>query len=172
VSVWRHVRAIGLLPFVNAVLVPAAIVLLGDSANPGWGIPALTIGAGAVLLGIGLTLMVSTIRLFATRGEGTLAPWDPPRKLVVEGPYRRVRNPMISGVWFLLAGEAMLLGSVGIALWLAVFATANVIYMPLSEEPGLERRFGDDYRAYKRAVPAWIPRARPWAGPGGGLSSR
>ena len=108
--------------------------------------------------------MYRTIRLFATRGEGTLAPWDPPRKLVVEGPYRHVRNPMISGVWFLLAGEALILGSVGIAIWLAAFAAANMVYMPLVEEPGLERRFGDDYRAYKRAVPAWIPRVTPWSG--------
>jgi protein-S-isoprenylcysteine O-methyltransferase Ste14 len=162
VSVWRHVRAIGLLPFVNAVLVPLAIVLLGDSVDPGWGLPVLTIAAGVVLLLAGLTLMYSTIRLFATRGEGTLAPWDPPRKLVVDGPYRHVRNPMISGVWFVLAGEAVLLGSVGIALWMAASATANLIYMPLSEEPGLERRFGEDYRAYKREVPAWIPRVTPW----------
>ena len=155
-------RAIGLLPVVAAGVVPLVIVLTSDSLNPGWGVPALTIVGGALLAGIGLTLMWATIRLFARRGEGTLAPWDPPRKLVVEGPYRHVRNPMISGVWFLLAGEGMLTGSVGIALWLAVFATANVIYMPLSEEPGLERRFGEEYRAYKRAVPAWIPRTTPW----------
>jgi protein-S-isoprenylcysteine O-methyltransferase Ste14 len=165
VSIWRHVRAIGLLPVVNAVVVPALIVLLGDSANPGWGVPALTISAGVALAAVGLTLMYRTIRLFATRGEGTLAPWDPPRKLVVEGPYRYVRNPMISGVWFVLAGEATILGSVGIAVWLAAFAAGNVIYMRLSEEPGLDRRFGEDYRAYKREVPAWIPRTTPWAGP-------
>jgi protein-S-isoprenylcysteine O-methyltransferase Ste14 len=172
VSIWRHVRAIGLLPVVNAGLVPAAIVLLGDSVNPGWGLPAplaaLVTVAGAASAAFGLTLMYRTIRLFATRGEGTLAPWDPPRKLVVEGPYRHVRNPMITGVWFLLAGEALVLGSVRIALWLAVFAAANMVYMPLSEEPGLERRFGEDYRTYKREVPAWIPRATPWRG----LSSR
>jgi protein-S-isoprenylcysteine O-methyltransferase Ste14 len=166
VSAWRHVRAIGLLPVVNAGLVPLAIVVLSDSVNPGWGLPTplavLVTVAGAASAAFGLTLMYRTIRLFATRGEGTLAPWDPPRRLVVEGPYRHVRNPMISGVWFLLAGEALVLGSPWIAVWLAAFATANVIYMPLSEEPGLERRFGDEYRAYKRAVPAWIPRVRPW----------
>jgi protein-S-isoprenylcysteine O-methyltransferase Ste14 len=166
VSIWRHVRAIGLLPVMAAGVVPLVIVLASDSLNFGWGVPALTIVGGVLLAGLGLTLMYATIRLFARSGEGTLAPWDPPRKLVVEGPYRHVRNPMISGVWFLLAGEAVLAGSVGIALWLAVFATANVIYMPLSEEPGLERRFGEEYRAYKRAVPAWIPRATPWREPG------
>ena len=67
---------------------------------------------GCVLLVIGGTLFVASLRRFAGEGEGTLAPWDPPRRFVVEGPYRYVRNPMISGVIFLLAGEAAILRSV------------------------------------------------------------
>lgn len=168
-TVWRHVRAIGLLPGTGTVVVPAVILLVTRSVNVGWGLPgvaaALPVVAGAVLLAFGLFLMYRTIRLFGREGEGTLAPWDPPRRLVVEGPYRHVRNPMISGVLFVLAGEAVLLGSPPLAAWLALFLAVNAVYFPLVEEPGLERRFGDDYRLYRRNVPRWIPRRTPWALP-------
>ena len=80
------------------------------------------------------------------------------------GPYRHVRNPMISGVALILAGEALLWRSGALALWLGVFFVINHTYFLLSEEPGLERRFGESYRAYRANVPRWIPRARPWAG--------
>ena len=71
---------------------------------------------------------------------------------------------MISGVLFNLLGEALLFGSPAIGLWFALFFLGNAIYIPLSEEPGLERRFGDAYRSYKAAVPRWIPRLTPWQG--------
>ena len=168
-SLWRHVRAIGLLPVTGTVVIPAVIVLATDSVSIGWGLPglaaALPVIAGSVLLAIGLFLLYRTIRLFAGPGEGTLAPWDPPRRLVVEGPYRYVRNPMISGVLFVLAGEAALLGSLPVAAWLALFFAVNAVYFPLAEEPGLERRFGDEYRLYRRNVPRWFPRRKPWRQP-------
>jgi protein-S-isoprenylcysteine O-methyltransferase Ste14 len=122
-------------------------------------VPALL---GSVLIALGLALVVSTVSLFVTVGEGTLAPWDATRKLVVRGPYRHVRNPMVTGVAAILAGEAVAFRSWALALLLAVFATANAIYMPLSEEPGLRRRFGEDYDAYSEHVPRWIPRVTPW----------
>jgi protein-S-isoprenylcysteine O-methyltransferase Ste14 len=84
------------------------------------------------------------------------------RKLVVEGPYRHVRNPMITGVMSILLGEAVGLGSPPLLIWFALFFTVNAVYMPLVEEPGLARRFGDDYAVYKRNVPRWLPRPRPW----------
>ena len=115
--------------------------------------------------------MHETISLFSSRGEGTLALWDPTRKLVVAGPYLRVRNPMITGVGLVLAGEAMALGSVAILIELGIFALANALWMPLIEEPGLVRRFGDSYLAYRRAVPRWIPRRRPWTGEPGSSSA-
>jgi protein-S-isoprenylcysteine O-methyltransferase Ste14 len=156
VSVWRHVRAIGLLPFMATVVVPA-LVLWGTELDVGWGaIP------GAVLIGIGLLLFVRTVALFASVGEGTLAPWDPTERLVVVGPFRHVRNPMISGVGFVLLGEAATFGSLGILIWFAAFAAANAIWMPLVEEPGLRRRFGEDYERYCEHVPRWLPRLRPW----------
>ncbi len=168
-SLWRHVRAVGLLPGTVTVVIPAAILVATGSVRVGWGLPgaaaALLVVAGVLLLVFGLVLLYRTIRLFAGAGQGTLAPWDPPRRLVVEGPYRHVRNPMISAVLFVLAGEAVLLGSPPLAAWLALFFAVNAAYFPLAEEPGLERRFGDDYRLYRRNVPRWIPRRTPWSGP-------
>ena len=114
------------------------------------------------LLAIGLALFVACLIQFAARGRGTLAPWDPPRHLVVQGPYRFVRNPMISGVIFVLFGEAYLLGSLPLVLWAAAFTGLNWVYIPLFEEPQLERRFGADYHEYKQNVRRFLPRWRPW----------
>jgi len=62
--------------------------------------------------------------------SGTPAPWAPPKNLVVSGPYCYVRNPMISGVLFVLGAECLLLGSWALALWLAMFFTANALLAP------------------------------------------
>jgi protein-S-isoprenylcysteine O-methyltransferase Ste14 len=149
-----------------ATIVVPAVLLSVAGAQFGWGLPTpvavFSAIAGCVLVAGGLALMYRTISLFARVGKGTLAPWDATRRLVVLGPYRHVRNPMISGVFFILLGETMLFGSVALAVWAALFITANAIYMPLVEEPGLERRFGEDYRAYKRNVRRWLPRLDAW----------
>jgi protein-S-isoprenylcysteine O-methyltransferase Ste14 len=153
---WREARAVLLLPFTVTVVVPA-LIIWWNGASVWWG----SIG-GVVLLAVGLVLVVWTVRLFSKVGEGTLAPWDPTAKLVVRGPYRHVRNPMISGVAFVLAGEATLLGSKALALWFAAVVLVNAIYIPLVEEPGLRRRFGAEYDAYAASVPRWLPRLTPW----------
>ena len=152
----RHLLAIGLLPGVVAGVVPALIVA-GDGLAS-W--PLILIGAA--MLALGVALIVQTVALFATVGKGTLAPWDPTARLVVRGPYRRVRNPMISGVLCVLLGEALLFGSVALLAWFAIVFAVNAVYLPLVEEPGLRRRFGADYEAYRAAVPRWLPRRRPW----------
>ena len=89
----------------------------------------MVIAAGALALAAGLRLAVETIRLFAWVGEGTLAPWDPTLQLVVVGPYRRVRNPMITGVGLVLLGQGLVLGSVAILIEFAAFATINVTWL-------------------------------------------
>jgi protein-S-isoprenylcysteine O-methyltransferase Ste14 len=161
----RQLRAIGPLPFVATVVVPV-LIGLGWGTDVGWGLPAglgaAGIGIGAGLVILGLRLMHRTITLFSRVGEGTLAPWDPTRKLVVQGVYRHVRNPMITGVFLILTGETLILGAPEMAAWTASFAAVNAIYMPLVEEPGLVRRFGPDYETYRDNVPRWIPRRRPW----------
>ena len=161
----RQLRAIGPLPFVATVVIPVAISLAWG-ANLGWGLSAplaaAGVAAGAALMALGLSLMRQTISLFYRVGAGTLAPWDPTRKLVVEGVYRRVRNPMITGVFTILSGETLILGAPEMAAWTGIFGAVNAIYMPLVEEPGLVRRFGQDYVTYRSNVPRWIPRRRPW----------
>jgi protein-S-isoprenylcysteine O-methyltransferase Ste14 len=81
---------------------------------------------------------------------------------VVRGPYQFVRNPMISGVILFLFGEALALRSPPHAIWAVCFVILNLIYIPLIEEPQLERRFGDSYREYRRHVRRFVPRLRPW----------
>src|SRR5688500_10617852 len=116
--------------------------------------------AGALLLAAGFALFAWCVALFARVGRGTLAPWDPTTRLVAVGPYRYVRNPMISGVAAMLLGQALLAGSRLLALWAATVIAINHAYFLLSEEPGLERRFGAGYAEYKARVPRWIPRFR------------
>ena len=168
---WRHALAICLLPGTVVVLVPALIVRATGSVSIGWGLPgllaALPVLFGVALLAVGGVLVVWTIALFVRVGRGTLAPWDPTSTLVVEGPYRHVRNPMISGVLFLLLGEAALLGSWPLLAWFAAVAAVNAVYLPLVEEPGLVRRHGAEYERYREDVPRWLPRLRPWQPPGG-----
>lgn len=162
---WRQLAAIGPLPFTVAVLVPALLVAL-YGAQLGWGLPGIATAAvvqvGTIALIAGVGLVWRTVSLFGSVGEGTLAPWDPTRRLVVRGPYRHVRNPMITGVGLVLLGEALVLGSPAIVAELGIFALVNGLYIPLVEEPGLIRRFGDEYLAYRAAVPRWIPRRTPW----------
>jgi protein-S-isoprenylcysteine O-methyltransferase Ste14 len=169
----RHLLAIAVLPFTVAVLVPVWIgrrygtsPALGHSAGP------LSLQVlGIVLIGLGFALFAACVRRFAAEGKGTLAPWDSPRVFVALGPYRYVRNPMISGVILILFGEASALLSPRHCAWAAFFLVLNLAYIPLLEEPQLERRFGDSYREYCRHVRRFIPRIRPWSRParsGGG----
>ncbi|MBC8447318.1 MAG: isoprenylcysteine carboxylmethyltransferase family protein [Chloroflexi bacterium] len=162
----KHIRAIVLLPIMATIVIPGVILLLTRPVSPGWALsPPLSLiplVLGLALVCLGLLLMVETVRLFAVVGEGTLAPWDPTRTLVVRGVYRHVRNPMISGVFCILLGEAALLRSVFLLGWFLLFLLSNLIYIPLVEEPGLEQRFGQDYQRYRENVARWLPRLRPW----------
>jgi protein-S-isoprenylcysteine O-methyltransferase Ste14 len=158
VSGWRHVAAVVACPGVVTLLVPALIVWRTRAHIEPRGL------IGLPLIAVGLLLVVTTIRLFATVGRGTLAPWDPTTRLVVRGPYRYVRNPMISGVLFILLGEAALFGSLALLVWFGLVLAVNAAYMPLVEEPGLQRRFGEEYERYRAHVPRWFPRVRPWRG--------
>jgi protein-S-isoprenylcysteine O-methyltransferase Ste14 len=149
------------------VIVVPALLVWAHGADPGWGLPApfgaFLVGAGVGLIIVGVRLWLQTIRLFVEVGRGTLAPWDPPRRFVVRGPYRRVRNPMISALAIVLLGETAVGGSQWVAILFAWFVIVNAIYIPLVEEPRLVRRFGADYEQYRRAVPPWIPRRTAWS---------
>ncbi len=164
----RHILAILLLPFMVVIVVPLWLFNSFASSDTRWSAmtPAAWTGyiAGAVFVWIGFTLFVWCVNLFAMVGQGTLAPWDPTQKLVVSGPYRHTRNPMISAVAFMLIGQALFWGSWVIGLWAGIFILINHTYFIFLEEPGLENRFGESYLNYKANVPRWIPRLRPWMG--------
>ena len=164
----KIVLAVVVLPGTVLVHVPAIIywVTAGTPAamEPG-DIADATFWPGVLLTLAGLVFVTWTVRLFATAGKGTLAPWAPPTKLVVSGPYRHVRNPMIAGVMLMLGGEALLLNSWPLAAELALFILVTSTAFILFEEPELEQRFGESYRRYKADVPRWIPRIKPWQAP-------
>jgi len=160
----RQLASVAILPFTVTVVIPLWIARRNRIAflRP-LDVPEIALVlTGLVLLGGGFLLFAACLYLFWTRGRGTLAPWDPPRRFVAAGPYRFVRNPMISGVILLLAGEACLFRSWPLAEWAALFALINLIYIPLVEEPSLAARFGDTYAEYLDSVPRFVPRLRPW----------
>jgi protein-S-isoprenylcysteine O-methyltransferase Ste14 len=117
---------------------------------------------GSILIVAGLMIMGLTISSFIRIGKGTLAPWSPTKKLVVVGLYRYVRNPMILGVFTILLGETTCIWSLALLQWSAAFFVINTIYFILYEEPGLEKRFGDDYLNYKKRVSRWLPSLTPF----------
>lgn len=162
----RQLSSIILLPFVVVVVVPAWLLNLSATDNTRWANAALLAwllrAIGLALFAAGLDLFSWCVSLFARVGQGTLAPWDPTRSLVMAGPYRYVRNPMIGGVAAMLLGEALLWGSIALSLWACAFILINHAYFVLSEEPALEKRFGESYRVYKANVPRWIPRVKSW----------
>lgn len=117
----------------------------------------------AVVLALGgLSLATWTVSLFFRFGRGTPAPWDPPKKFVVRGPYCHVRNPMILAVFLMLCAEALMLRSWPLCGWFAAFMLANAVYIPFFEEKKLLERFGEDYRVYTRNVRRWMPRLTAW----------
>jgi protein-S-isoprenylcysteine O-methyltransferase Ste14 len=132
----------------------------GWNIHPSLDTPILVLGLAAIFSG--LTLLIVTIRMFSRIGKGTLAPWAPTERLVVEGLYSRTRSPMISGVLIVLIGETIVLSSLWLLLWFVIFAIGNHFYFIRFEEPGLIERFGDAYQSYKDNVPRWIPRREPW----------
>jgi len=118
--------------------------------------------AGWILIAIGGLIAGWCVLVFPLRGLGTPAPWDPPRRLVVSGLYRFVRNPMYVGMGILMVGEAILIGRVEM-IYLTLFALFAVsLFIVLYEEPTLRTKFGDDYLAYCRHVRRWIPRVTPY----------
>jgi protein-S-isoprenylcysteine O-methyltransferase Ste14 len=157
-----------MLPVVVTIIVPILLVK-GKPIDFGWGLAfplyLIPLLVSLAFIIAGLLLVVVTARLFITVGQGTLAPWDPTQRLVVVGVYRYVRNPMISGVFSILLGESIFVHSLPLLFWALAFIIINMIYMPLLEEPGLRRRFGESYAEYAANVPRWFPRRTTWTPP-------
>ena len=146
-----------LAPGVVAGLVPWWIT--GWHAHDLW-TPARV--AGALLIAGGAAALLHAFARFVVEGIGTPAPVAPTERLVVGGLYRHVRNPMYLAVGATIVGQALLLGRPELAAYAGVFGVAVVAFVHGYEEPTLARRFGDEYDAYRSAVPAWLPRLRAW----------
>ena len=115
---------------------------------------------GIVLVAAGAALALWCIVTFAVVGRGTPAPFDPPRKLVVAGPYRWVRNPMYLGAVGVVLGTASYYQSLALLAFAAAFFGASYLFVVFYEEPTLMRVFGAQYADYYHAVPRWVPRWR------------
>ncbi|MCQ2754181.1 MAG: isoprenylcysteine carboxylmethyltransferase family protein [bacterium] len=152
------IKSVILLPFNVTIVIPCLILYFTHFKYEfsGW----LHVMMGIVLLLSGLYLAIWTMILFYKIGKGTLAPWAATKHLIVEGPYKLTRNPMITGVLSILLGEAFILNANGIFCWIILFFIINSIYFKLYEEKDLERKFGEEYIEYKKNVPMWFPRFR------------
>lgn len=125
---------------------------------PSWGSAQV---AGGLLICAGLVPALSAFVEFVKAG-GTPMPSAPTQRLVVSGFNRYIRNPMYFGLLLAIIGQALLFGSFGVLIYAAAAWIVPAAFVRWYEEPTLRRQFGADYEAYRRAVPAWRPRLRPW----------
>ena len=148
--------------FVALVLVflPAQVLSWSGMTRPvGIGVPQVV---GALVVVAGAALALWCVVAFALVGRGTPAPFDPPRRLVVQGPYRFVRNPMYLGAGTALAGAALFFQSLPLVGFTALFLLSTHLFVRWYEEPTLRRTFGEVYQAYCRKVARWRPRLSPY----------
>ena len=151
--VLRATLAFLALPTIVAGVVPA-LVVGGTSTTRQMIVPA------TALLTIGCALLLWCVRDFFVSGRGTLAPWDPPRNLVVVGLYRYIRNPMYVAVLTIIAGWALLYTSPSLAIYAVLLALGFHLRVRWYEEPWLNRQFGAEWEAYARRTGRWLPKLR------------
>jgi protein-S-isoprenylcysteine O-methyltransferase Ste14 len=152
------------VPGTVGVLLPWAITRWMPAA---WGPWPLVVAIAAGLIIAGAAVLLHAVWRFAVEGLGTPSPTAPTESLVVSGAYRYVRNPMYVAVASLIGGQALLCPSLGIVLYLVLFAVAVMSFVRFYEEPTLVAAYGESYQRYQRAVPRWLPRLRPWREPVG-----
>ena len=151
-----------LIPGTVAGYIPSRIL----RASKQLAIPPLSISsalAGGLAL-LGICALLICVWDFFEAGRGTLAPFDPPKRLVVRGLYRFTRNPMYNGVVALLLGEAWFFHSTTLLQYALVVFVIFHLMVVVYEEPALEAQFADSYRAYRASVPRWGFTVRPFAG--------
>ena len=148
-----------LAPGVVAGLLPWALTRWRTGGVPPW--PARV--AGFAFIGAGVLVLLLTFARFVSEGRGTPAPVAPTQRLVIGGLYRHVRNPMYLAVLAIIVGQVLVLWRPILVAYAMLVASVFVAFVKGYEEPTLRRTFGEEYEAYKRAVPGWWPRMRPWA---------
>jgi protein-S-isoprenylcysteine O-methyltransferase Ste14 len=154
----RRRAALGTAVF--TLLVPGSVVGLVPYLLSGWRVaPGFALrAAGTLLVLLALPVFGAFLVRFAREGIGTPAPIAPTERLVVGGPFDRVRNPGYVAVVALVLGQALLFASAAVAVYAALLALGFHLFVVLHEEPTLRRRFGAEYEAYCRRVPRWLPR--------------
>lgn len=157
-SAWLVLRSLLwtiLLPGFYAGYVPWRFFGLGRT-RINWGDPAQLLGL--LCVGLGVALLAACIVEFARSGRGTLSPVDPPRRLVVRGLYRYVRNPMYLSVTIIVLGEELLIRSLALGVYWAVWFLGVNLFVIGYEEPTLRRQFGASYEEYTKQVGRWVPK--------------
>lgn len=146
--------------FIGLVLVflPARVLSESGVMRPSAFGAAQTLGM--LVATIGAAVAVWCVLTFALVGRGTPAPFDPPRRLVVRGPYKHVRNPMYLGAATALAGAALFYQSAALGLYAGAFLLLTHAFVRFYEEPTLRATFGAEYAEYCRDVRRWRPRLR------------
>jgi protein-S-isoprenylcysteine O-methyltransferase Ste14 len=155
--------AVGSLVFL--VVEPGVVAGLVPWALTGWKVarpPLIIAVVGYVILAAGVAVLLHAFGRFVIEGIGTPAPVAPTRHLVIGGLYRYVRNPMYIAVALTIVGQAMVLGRPGLLLYALLFGITVASFVHLYEQPTLTEQFGAEYEAYRNAVPALLPRRRPW----------
>jgi protein-S-isoprenylcysteine O-methyltransferase Ste14 len=141
-------------------LVPWLITGWRRPDDPVWWVDAL----GWLLVLPGAAVLVHAFAAFAWRGRGTPAPSAPTERLVVEGAYRHVRNPMYVAVLALVLGQVLLFASPGLFAYLVVIGATMASFVRVYEEPTLREAHGPAYDEFCANVPRWLPRLTPWQG--------
>jgi protein-S-isoprenylcysteine O-methyltransferase Ste14 len=158
---WLGVRSVAM-----TVLFPGTVVgylpyrILAPVTIPGLDEWSWAQYAGTGAVAVGAVILLWCIWEFAHRGRGTLAPFDEPRKFVVQGLYRYVRNPMYVGVVLILLGESSFFWSGPLLLYTILFFVAFNIFVMAYEEPRLRSKFGAEYEQYCTRIGRWVPSLR------------
>ena len=148
-------------PGIVAGVIPWFLIIGGWISPPILGLTFLP-WIGYALIAAGLIVLIDCFVRFALQGLGTPAPVAPTARLVVEGPYRFVRNPIYVAVTTIIFGEALVYGCHWVLLYGAAVWLATHLFVIFYEEPTLRRQFPNDYAAYFANVPRWMPRLSPW----------
>ncbi len=151
----RNLLATLLGPVVLTAGIPYALLRAGLAPLPET--VGLAQAAGVIVMAGGLAIACWCMAAFIFVGRGMPTSLDPPRQLVTHGLYRLTRNPMYGGVLLIVAGEALALESMPMALYTILAWLTLHLFVIHYEEPAMRRRFGDDYARYCRSTPRWLP---------------
>ena len=160
--------ALGSLVFL--VIAPGTTAVLVPWLLTRWEVRVPPPSSAIRVLGLGLivagaAVLIGAFARFVLEGRGTPAPVAPTERLVVRGLYRHVRNPMYLAVTAMIVGQALFLGRWELLAYAALFLGTTAAFVRWYEEPTLLDRFGAEYETYRRAVPGWWPRLKPWRPP-------